>query len=159
MTRTGKIPHRLIKPDPIFNNRLAAKLINKIMSHGKKSIAQKQVYNAFDIIKTQTKEDPFIIIRQALDNIKPSMEVRSRRVGGAAYQVPMPVRGDRKESLALRWLINAARARSNREYHKFSEKLAAEIIDASKNQGGAIEKKTQTHKMAEANKAFSHFRW
>jgi len=159
MPRVKKVHPRIINPDPILNNRLIAKLINQIMRDGKKSIAQKHVYQALEIIKAKTKEDPLIALRQAIDNAKPNMEVRSRRVGGAAYQVPTPVKGDRRESLAIRWLIAAARARSNREYHQFSEKLAAEFLDAVQNQGGAVEKKTQTHKMAEANKAFSHFRW
>lgn len=159
MPRVKKFTHRLIKPDPILNNRFVAKLINKIMVDGKKSIAQKQFYATLEQIKTKTKQDALTVLRQALDNIKPTMEVRSRRVGGAAYQVPMPVRGDRRESLGIRWLIAAAKARSNREFHHFSEKLTAEIIDAANNQGGAVDKKNQMHKMAEANKAFSHFKW
>ncbi len=159
MPRVKKITHRIIKPDPILNNRLIAKLINKIMFDGKKSVAQKQVYDMLEQVKTKTKDDPLNVLRQALDNIKPTMEVRSRRVGGAAYQVPMPVRGDRRESLGIRWLIAAAQARSNREFHHFSEKLTAEILDAANNQGGAVDKKNQMHKMAEANKAFSHFKW
>lgn len=129
------------------------------MKDGKKSVAQKHIYQALDILKEKTKTDSLTALRQALDNVKPSMEVRSRRIGGAAYQVPSPVRGDRKESLSIRWVINAARARSNREFHRFSQKLAAELFDALNNQGGAIEKKNQMTKMAEANKAFSHFRW
>lgn len=159
MSRSGKIKKITIAPDPIYNNRLVAKIINVVMKDGKKSIAQKQVYQALDILKEKTKADPLNTLRQALDNVKPSMEVRSRRIGGAAYQVPSPVRGDRKESLSIRWVINAARARSNREFHRFSGKLAAELFDALNNQGGAIEKKNQMTKMAEANKAFSHFRW
>jgi len=159
MSRSGKLKKRLITPDPIYDSRLVAKLINVLMKAGKKSIAQKHVYKALDIIKEKTKEDPLNSLRQALDNVKPSMEVRSRRIGGAAYQVPSPVRGERKESLSIRWVINAARARSNREFHHFYEKLAAELLDALENQGGAMEKKAQMTKMAEANKAFSHFRW
>jgi small subunit ribosomal protein S7 len=134
-------------------------MINVMMFSGKRSVSQKQVYAALEEIKTQTKEDALNVLRQALDNIKPTMEVRSRRVGGAAYQVPAPVRGERREALAIRWLVNAARARSNSQYHHFSQKLAAEILDALKNQGGAIDKKNQMHKVAEANKAFAHFRW
>lgn len=159
MSRTSKTKKRLIQPDPIYSNRLLAKIINKVMKAGKKSIAQKQVYQAVDIIKQKIKEDPLEVIRQALDNIKPNMEIRSRRVGGAAYQVPVPVRGDRRESLAIRWLIQAARQRSNSQYHCFYDKLAAEVLDAYQNQGGAINRKIQVHKMAEANKAFAHFRW
>ena len=159
MSRSGKITKITIDSDPIYNSRLVAKIINVVMKDGKKSIAQKQVYQALDILKAKTKADPLNSLRQALDNVKPSMEVRSRRIGGADYQVPSPVRGDRKESLSIRWVINAARARSNREFHRFSAKLAAELFDALNNQGGAIEKKNQMTKMAEANKAFSHFRW
>lgn len=129
------------------------------MRDGKKSIAQKHIYQTLEIIGQKTKQDALTVLRQALDNVKPSMEVRSRRIGGAAYQVPTPVRGERRESLSIRWVVNAARARSNREFHHFSEKLAAELLDALNNQGGAMEKKNQMTKMAEANKAFSHFRW
>lgn len=159
MPRVKKVVHRLIKPDPLLNNRLIAKLINKIMLSGKKSIAQKQVYDSLDQVKAKTKQDPLTVLRQALDNIKPNMEVHSRRVGGAAYQVPVPVRGERRDSLSIRWLIAAAKARPNREFHHFSEKLTAEILDAVNNQGGAVDKKNQMHKMAEANRAFAHFKW
>lgn len=159
MSRSGKIIKRVSAPDSLYGNRLVAKLINVVMRDGKKSIAQRHIYKALEIMGEKTKQDPLSVLRQALDNIKPSMEVRSRRIGGAAYQVPTPVRGDRKESLSIRWAVNAARAKSNREFHHFSEKLAAELLDALNNQGGAMEKKTQMTKMAEANKAFSHFRW
>jgi small subunit ribosomal protein S7 len=159
MPRTGKVKKRLVNPDPLYQNRLVSKIINKIMKGGKKSIAQKHVYKTLDILKEETKEDPLIVLRQAIDNVKPSMEVRSRRVGGAAYQVPMPVKGDRRESLAIRWLIQAARSKPNSQFHHFYDKLAAELLDAHKNQGGAMEKKLQIHKMAEANRAFAHFRW
>jgi len=159
MSRTNKSKKRLISPDPVYSDYLLAKIINKVMKSGKKSIAQKQIYKAIDIIKQKTKEDPLMVIRQAIDNIKPNMEVRSRRVGGAAYQVPIPVRSDRRESLAICWLIQAARQRADSQYHCFYEKLAAEVGDAYKNQGGAINRKIQVHKMAEANKAFAHFRW
>lgn len=159
MPRTGKVTKRITKPDPVYDNVLVAKVINKIMYSGKKSIAQKHVYKALELLKKETKEDPVVSLRQAIDNAKPTMEVRSRRVGGAAYQVPMPVRGDRRESLAIRWIIDAARKRPNSQYHHFYEKLAAELTDALKNQGGAVDKKTQAHKVAESNKAFSHFRW
>jgi len=159
MPRTGKIKKRLVKPDSVYQSRLVTKVINKVMKDGKKSIAQKHIYKTLDILKEKTKEDPLIILRQAIDNVRPSMEVRSRRVGGAAYQVPMPVKGDRRESLGIRWIINAARSRSNSQYHHFYDKLAAELLDAHQNQGGAIEKKTQAHKVAESNKAFAHFRW
>lgn len=159
MSRSGKVIKRVATPDSLYGNNLVAKLINVVMKDGKKSIAQKHIYQALDLIGQKTKQDPLTVLRQALENVKPSMEVRSRRIGGAAYQVPTPVRGDRKESLAVRWVIDAARKKSNREFHHFSEKLAAEILDALNNQGGAMDKKNQMTKMAEANKAFSHFRW
>ena len=159
MSRTGKTKKRLVKPDPVYANRLVTKIINKVMVDGKKTKAQKHVYKTLEIIKEKTKEDPLEVLRAAIDNVKPSMEVRSRRVGGAAYQVPTPVKGDRKESLAIRWIISAARAKPNREFHHFYEKLASELLDAHQSQGGAFDKKTQTTKMADANKAFSHFRW
>jgi small subunit ribosomal protein S7 len=159
MSRKGPAKSRKIDPEPVFGDYSVSKLINRIMKDGKKSIAQKEVYEAFEIIKEKTKEDPMKIFTQALENIKPVMEVRPRRVGGAAYQVPTTVRGPRRESLGLRWLILAARARSNSEYHTFAEKLSAEIIDASKGEGGAVKKKQEMERIAEANRAFSHFRW
>lgn len=159
MSRSKQIKKRPATPDPLYQSRLVAKLINVTMFNGKKSISQKHIYKTLEQVKDQTKEDALNVLRQALDNIKPVMEVRSRRVGGAAYQVPSPVRGERREALAIRWLISAARARSNSQYHHFYDKLSAEILDAAKNQGGAVEKKNQIHKVAEANKAFSHFRW
>ncbi len=150
---------RPVQADPIHQSKLVAKLINVVMYDGKKTASQKQVYGTLEEIEKQTKQDALGVLRQALDNIKPVMEVRSRRVGGAAYQVPAPVRGERREALAIRWLVNAARLRPNSQFHNFSQKLAAEVLDALKNQGGAIDKKNQMHKIAEANKAFSHFRW
>lgn len=159
MPRSGPVKKRILPPDPIYNSRLVTRLINRVMKDGKKTVAQKQVYKAFELIAQKTKKNPLEIFTKALDNIKPTMEVRPRRVGGAAYQVPMPVRGDRRESLAIRWLVLYARQRPNSEYHHFYEKLAAEILDAFKNQGGAVKKKEEVHKMAEANKAFAHFRW
>lgn len=159
MPRSKQTKKRQTQPDPIYQSRLVTKLINVIMFDGKKSVSQKHVYKSLEQIKDKSKNDPMILLRQALDNIKPVMEVRSRRVGGAAYQVPSPVRGERREALAIRWLVSAARARSNSQFHHFSDKLTAEILDAANNQGGAIEKKNQVHKVAEANKAFAHFRW
>jgi len=159
MPRIGKIKKRKVAPDPLYQSQLVARLINRMMRSGKKSVAQKQVYRAFDLIKKKIKKEPLEVFGQALENIKPSMEVRPRRVGGAAYQVPMPVKGDRRETLAIRWLIMAARSRPNKEYHFFSEKLAVEILDALKNEGSAVKKKEDIHRMAEANKAFAHFRW
>jgi len=160
MPRTGRVKKRLLTADPIYSNRQVTRLVNCVMKDGKKQIAFRQVYTAFDLIKKKLKIDnPIDVFRQALENVKPSMEVRSRRVGGAAYQIPMPVKGDRREALAIRWLILAARKRPNKEYHTFAEKLAAELIDASKNEGGAVQKKGEIHRLAEANKAFAHFRW
>lgn len=129
------------------------------MRDGKKSVAQKQVYSALDLVATKTKQDGLMVLETALENITPKIEVRSRRVGGAAYQVPTPVRGKRAFALAIRWLVTESQKRPNAEFHTFAEKLAAEIMDAANNQGSAIQKKLTMHKMAEANKAFAHFRW
>lgn len=159
MPRTGRVKKRITPLDPIYNSRLVTRLVNRVMRAGKKTIAQKHVYQAFDLIKKKTKKEPLEIFTLALENIKPSMEVRPRRVGGAAYQIPIPVRGDRRESLAIRWLIQAARARPNKEYHHFFQKLAAEILDAVSREGGAVKKKENIHRMADANRAFAHFRW
>lgn len=160
MTRSGRTKKRLLATDPVHNSRQVMRLINRVMKDGKKQIALKQVYRALEIIQEKQKEsNPLEIFQQALENIKPSMEVRSRRVGGAAYQVPMPVKGDRKESLAIRWLVLAARSRPNQEYHTFAEKLAAEIIAAFNKEGGAVKKREETYRMAESNRAFAHFRW
>lgn len=159
MSRKGAVKQREVKKDPIYNSRLITKLINRSMKDGKKSVARKQIYRAMEIIKEKEKTDPMTVFRQALNSIRPDKEVRSRRVGGAAYQVPMPVRGSRKDTLAIRWLIVAARKRPNSEYHTFGEKLAAEIIDAYNQTGGAYSKKEEVERAAEANKAFSHLRW
>jgi len=159
MPRKGAVKKRKVDQDPVYNSRLVTKLINRVMKDGKKSVARKQVYNAFKIIKKKENTDPMTVFRQAMSNIRPNKEVRSRRVGGAAYQVPMPVRGPRKDSLALRWIILSARDRSNSEYHTYGEKLAAEILDAYNRTGGAYRKKEQVERAAEANKAFSHLRW
>src|SRR3989344_3427899 len=146
---------REVKEDPIHGHKLVTKLINRAMFDGKRSVAQKQVYTAFAQIAKEG--EPLGLFLKAIENIKPSMEVRPRRIGGAAYQVPSPVRGVRKESLAIRWLIQGANARSNSQYKTFANKLAAEILDASKGEGQAIHKKQEVEKSAEANKAFSHF--
>ena len=159
MPRSGKIKKRVITEDPLFKSQLVSKITNCIMKDGEKSVAQKQVYRALEIIREKGQTDPLALVAKAVENIKPVMEVRPRRIGGAAYQVPQPVRGDRRESLAIRWLVLAARSRSNKEFHTFADKLAAEFIDASNEQGLAIKKKLDTHRMAEANKAFAHFRW
>lgn len=157
--RGKRAPRRTWPPDPIYQSCLLTRLINRVMKGGKKSLAEDLVYRSLEKIKKETDQDPLKVFQQAIDNIKPGMEVRPRRVGGAAYQVPMPVRGDRKESLAIRWLVLAARARPNRQYHTFDQKLAAELLDAAKGEGGAVKKKADIHRMSEANKAFAHFRW
>lgn len=157
MRRSAAKP-RKIEPDPVYRNRLITKLINRAMYDGKKSVVQKEVYEAFALI-SEKGEDPMKVFAQAMENIKPQMEVRARRIGGAAYQVPAPVRGTRKESLAIRWLIAASRAKSNAEFHTYAEKLASELLDAAKNEGGAVRKKQEVERVADANRAFSHFRW
>lgn len=158
MPRKGPVRPRKVLEEPLYNNRLLAKVVNRAMRDGKKSVAQKQIYDAFSIIEKEGQE-PLKVFLSAIEKIKPEMEVRPRRVGGAAYQVPMPVRGDRKESLAIRWLVSAARSRSNSEFKTFAAKFAAELIDASKGEGGAIKKRQEVERIAEANRAFSHFRW
>lgn len=158
MARRGQAKPKTTEPDPIYKSKLVTKFINRSMKDGKKLAAEKQIYQAFDLIK-EKGEDPIAVFGQALDNVRPAMEVRPRRIGGAAYQIPMPVRGERKDSLAIRWLIAAARARSNSEFKTFAEKLAAEFADAANGEGGAIKKRDDMQKMAEANRAFAHFRW
>lgn len=159
MSRAGNVRKREVGLDSIYSSKLIAKIINRVMKDGEKSVAAKQVYKALEIIGEKSGQGPTEVLNNAVENVKPTMEVRPRRIGGAAYQVPQPVRGDRRESLAIRWLILAARARSNKEYHSFSEKLAMEIMDALNSQGAAMKKKTDMHRMAEANKAFAHFKW
>lgn len=147
---------RDVLPDAIYGSKLVTKLVNQIMIDGKKGTAEKIVYGAFDIIKEKTSEEPIDVFTKAMDNIKPSLEVKSRRVGGANYQVPIEVKPERAQALALRWLTNAAR---NRGGHTMAENLANEIIDASNETGAAVKKREETHRMAEANKAFAHYRW
>ncbi len=156
MPRKGKVERRIIPPDPKYNDVLVAKFINCIMRRGKKSIAERIMYNTLDSIREKTKSDPLTIFKQAIENVKPMIEVRPRRVGGATYQVPVEVRPERKLSLAIRWLISSAKQRPEKGMDK---KLSAELIDAANNRGGAIKKKEDTHKMAEANRAFAHYRW
>lgn len=156
MPRKGNISKREVLPDPKFNDKVVAKLINKLTSDGKKSKAESILYGALEVIEEKTKTEPMKVFKKALDNIKPVLEVKSRRVGGATYQVPVEVRPDRKLSLALRWLVNYSRDRGEKSMR---EKLAAELIDASNNKGGSVKKKEDVHKMAEANKAFAHYRW
>ena len=156
MPRRGNVPKREILPDPMYNSVLVTKLVNSIMLDGKKGVAQKVVYGAFDIIKDKTEKDPLEVFTQAMENIMPSLEVKARRVGGATYQVPMEVRPARRQTLGLRWITLYARQRSERT---MKERLAAEIMDATNKTGGAAKKCDDTHKMAEANKAFAHFRY
>ncbi len=154
--RKGYIAKRDVLPDPIYNDKVVTKLVNNIMEDGKKGVAQKICYEAFDIIKEKTGKDPLEVFEQALNNIMPVLEVKARRVGGATYQVPMEVRPERRQALGLRWLVNYSRQRGERTMR---ERLAGEILDATNNLGGAYKKKDDTHKMAEANKAFAHYRW
>jgi len=156
MPRKGEIRRREILPDPKYGDKLVTKFINNMMGRGKKSVAEGILYRALDIIGTKAKTDPLGVFKQALDNAKPTVEVRSRRVGGATYQVPVEVRPDRRLSLSLRWLISSARARSEKA---MDEKLAGELLDAANQRGNAIKKKEDTHRMAEANRAFAHYRW
>jgi len=151
-----KIKKHLITPDPVYNNVVVARFINQIMRKGKKTIARKIVYSAFDIIKEKTKKDSIEVFEAALRNAAPMLEVKPKRVGGATYQVPVEVRGERKMALAMRWIILGAKSRKGKPMR---EKLAAELIDANNNAGWAVKKKTDTHRMAEANRAFAHFAW
>lgn len=156
MPRKGPVPRRDVLPDPIYNSKLVTRLINRIMVDGKRGIAQSLLYNAFNEIQERTGNDPMEVFEQALKNIMPVLEVKARRVGGSNYQVPIEVRPERRTALGLRWLVNYARHRGEKT---MEERLAAEIIDASNNTGAAVKKREETHKMAEANKAFAHYRW
>ena len=156
MPRRGNVPKREILPDPVYNSVLVTKLINGVMLDGKKGVAQKVVYGAFDIVKEQTEKDPLEVFSAAMENVMPSLEVKARRVGGATYQVPMEVRPERRQTLALRWLTAYSRKRSERT---MKERLAGELMDAANNVGSAVKKREEMHKNAEANKAFAHFRW
>ncbi len=154
--RKRRAVKRDVLPDPIYNSKLVTKLINTIMNDGKKGVAQRILYEAFDIIKEKTNQEPNEVFEKAMENIKPALEVKSRRVGGANYQVPIEVKPARSQALALRWLVNYSRLRGG---HTMAENLANEIIDASNGVGAAVKKREDTHKMAEANKAFAHYRW
>ena len=156
MSRKSSAPKRIFYPDARYRSTVLAKFINFIMYHGKKNTAEKVIYSALDQIQKKTKEDPIKIFNDAINNIRPNLEVRSRRVGGATYQVPVEVKTKRSQTLALRWLLEAARKRKNKT---MSEKLSYELIDASQRKGFAIKKREDTHKMAESNKAFAHYRW
>ncbi|MCG6122941.1 MAG: 30S ribosomal protein S7 [Microvirga sp.] len=156
MSRRHRAEKREIIPDPKFGDIVVTKFMNSVMYDGKKSTAERIVYGAFDIIEEKTKTDPIDVFRQALENVAPAIEVRSRRVGGATYQVPVEVRLERRQALAIRWLITAARARNDKT---MVERLSAELMDAANNRGSAVKKREDTHRMAEANRAFSHYRW
>ena len=156
MPRRREVPKRKILPDPKYRDRMVAKFCNIIMLGGKKSTAEQILYGAFDIIAARYKEDPLEVFRKALDSVKPKLEVKSRRVGGATYQVPVEVRPERRVALAMRWIVMNARARGEKTMR---ERLAGEFLDASQGRGNAVKKKDDTHKMAEANKAFAHYRW
>ena len=156
MPRKGFIAKREVLPDPMYNSKVVTKLINNVMLDGKKSVAQSIVYGAFDTVKEKTGKEPLTAFEEALNNIMPVLEVKARRVGGATYQVPMEVRSERRQTLGLRWLVKYARTRHEKT---MAEKLAGEIMDAINSQGGAFKKKDETHRMAEANKAFAHYKW
>ena len=156
MPRRGQVSKRDVLPDPLYNSKLVTKLINNVMYDGKKGVAQKIVYDAFRIIEEKSGQNPLEAFKEALENIMPVLEVKARRLGGSTYQVPMEVRADRRQTLGLRWLIGFARKRGERT---MAERLAAEIMDAKNSMGGAFKKKEETHRMAEANKAFAHYRY
>ena len=156
MPRKGAVPKREILPDPVYNSRLVARFINRLMYNGKKGIAEKVFYDSLNILAEKTSEEPLKAFERAMDSVKPHLEVKSRRVGGATYQVPMDVRPERQIALAIRWLVSYARGRGEKG---MVSKLSAELLDAFNNRGGAVKKKEDTHRMAEANKAFAHFRW
>ena len=156
MPRRGNVPKREILPDPLYNSVLVTKLVNSIMLDGKKGVSQKVVYGAFDIIKEKTGKDPLEVFTTALENIMPSLEVKARRVGGATYQVPIEIRPERRQTLALRWIVDFARKRGEKT---MAERLAGELMDAANNTGAAVKRKEEMHRMAEDNKAFAHYRW
>ena len=156
MPRRGNVPKREVLPDPIYNSVLVTKLVNSVMLDGKNGVAHNVVYDAFETIKENTGKEPMEVFETAMENIMPSLEIKARRVGGATYQVPMEVRPARRQTLGLRWLTNYSRARSEKN---MADRLAGEIMDAANNTGSAVKKREDTHKMAEANKAFAHYRW
>jgi small subunit ribosomal protein S7 len=156
MSRRHAAEKREVLPDAKYGDRVVSKFMNNLMKQGKKSVAETIVYSAFDRVQGRVRREPVEVFHEALDNVKPSVEVRSRRVGGATYQVPVEVRPERREALAIRWLIDAAKKRNE---HTMEERLAAELLDAMNNRGSAVKKREDTHKMADANKAFSHYRW
>lgn len=156
MPRRREVPKREVLPDPKYNSRLAAKFVNNLMRRGKKSLAEQVFYGALDLIEQRSKQDPLEVFHKALDNVRPIVEVKSRRVGGATYQVPVEVRSERRDALAMRWVIGYSKGRSEKT---MVQKLAGELQDAAQNRGGSVKKREDTHRMAEANKAFAHYRW
>ncbi len=156
--RHKKVGKRIVIPDSVYNSKLITKFVNNLMMNGKKTVAERAFYKAFSLIEAKG-QNPLDVLERAVQTVGPKVEVKARRVGGANYQVPTEVRGDRKQSLAIRWIIQAAKARPSTEFHTFAEKLAAELLDVLQNQGAAIKKRDTAHRMADANKAFSHFRW
>jgi len=156
MPRRAEIPKREVLPDPVYNSQLVSKFVNAIMRDGKKSVAERILYDALELVGEQTGEDPMRIFKKAIDGVKPAVEVKSRRVGGSTYQVPMEVRPSRRLALSFRWLLESARRRGEKT---MKQKLAGELMDAAENRGAAIKKREDTHRMAEANKAFAHYRW
>jgi small subunit ribosomal protein S7 len=156
MPRRREVPKRYVLPDPKFNSKLAAKFVNNLMRRGKKSLAERVFYEALAMIERRAKQDPLDVFQKALDNVRPVIEVKSRRVGGATYQVPVEVRSERRDALAMRWIIGYAKSRSEKT---MTQRLAGELQDAAQNRGGSVKKREDTHRMAEANKAFAHYRW
>ena len=156
MPRKGPAPKRPLVNDPVYGSQLVTQLVNKVLLDGKKSLAERIVYGALEQARDKTGTDPVVTLKRALDNVKPTVEVKSRRVGGATYQVPVEVRSARRQTLAMRWVIEAAQARSEKS---MAQRLAAELLDASENRGSAVRKREDTHRMAEANRAFAHYRW
>ena len=156
MPRRGNVPKREILPDPIYGSTVVAQLINKILLDGKKSIAENIVYGAFDLVQEKTGEDPLTVFKKAMDNVRPTLEVKPKRVGGATYQVPMEVNPRRATTLAIRWIVDFSRKRKE---HTMAQRLAAEIMDAAENTGASVKKREDLYKMAESNRAFSHYRW
>ena len=156
MPRRREVPKRDVLPDPKYNSKLVAKFMNNVMRRGKKSLAEQIFYGALDLIEQRSKQDPLDVFHKALDNVRPIIEVKSRRVGGATYQVPVEVRSERRDALAMRWIISHSRQRSEKT---MVQKLAGELLDAAQSRGGSVKKREDTHRMAEANKAFAHYRW
>jgi small subunit ribosomal protein S7 len=156
MPRRAKVPQRLVLPDPKYNNKNITRMVGRLMWDGKRSLAERIIYSALDLVEQRSRRNPVDVFEQALRNATPTLEVKPRRVGGSTYQVPVEIRGERRMALAMRWLINSARSRSGKS---MAEKLAAELMDAAAGQGTTIRKREETHKMADANKAFSHYRW